>query len=332
MNRWTRRAGGFTLSEMLMVVALLIILLSMAWPMVRSTQWHAQNSQCATNLRRLTVGFTSYSMDNFRYWPWRKYNNGQLTQFQRGYPPRPEWNTDEQVWSTRHQKMVPKNDAWSMVPILSPYFPFTLPDSYPGRQTITTDPKTGEKISLGTEFVCPMYEPVIGYHPTVPGWSGRAKYGTHTGGLADTNGGGNNNHFMSYSYFAFAFNWREMHKYTRRLGDPITFGIRWPSHDWADPVLPRSMILLSDSVQIAGTNNVRVIHKPPPWGPMTYDSGSHLSPSEGWLAYGEFTTNHAYQDGSVRTVTADARGAKTGNGPLYDDYVQGNQVYIPRED
>lgn len=59
-----QKKGGFTLIEMLVVVAVLGILAALLFPAIGSARGRAQTSGCASNLRQIGVAANAYAMDN----------------------------------------------------------------------------------------------------------------------------------------------------------------------------------------------------------------------------------------------------------------------------
>lgn len=66
----SKEKGGFTLVEMLVVVAIIGILISMLLPQVQRAQAAAQSVGCQSQLRSFGTEALSYSMDRDGYLPW----------------------------------------------------------------------------------------------------------------------------------------------------------------------------------------------------------------------------------------------------------------------
>ncbi len=63
-SRGARRTGGFTLVELLVVVAILALLMSILAPSLRRAREMARSAVCCSNLRQITHGFSSYAAAN----------------------------------------------------------------------------------------------------------------------------------------------------------------------------------------------------------------------------------------------------------------------------
>jgi len=59
-----RQRGGFTLVELLTVIAIISLLLSILAPSLRRARKMLLNTTCQSNLRQIAIGFTSYARDN----------------------------------------------------------------------------------------------------------------------------------------------------------------------------------------------------------------------------------------------------------------------------
>ena len=70
MSYWaTKRAFGFTLVEMLVVIAVIVVLAGIVLPVVMRTQVLARGTSCANNLNQIGRGLYIYATNNERYFP-----------------------------------------------------------------------------------------------------------------------------------------------------------------------------------------------------------------------------------------------------------------------
>jgi prepilin-type N-terminal cleavage/methylation domain-containing protein len=60
-------SGGFTLIELLVVIAIIAILAALLLPALSRAKQQAQGTQCLSNLKQLSLGWTMYSGDNRGY-------------------------------------------------------------------------------------------------------------------------------------------------------------------------------------------------------------------------------------------------------------------------
>jgi len=67
--RTTKRAFGFTLVEMLVVIAVIVVLAGIVLPVVMRTQVLARGASCANNLNQIGRGLYIYATNNERYFP-----------------------------------------------------------------------------------------------------------------------------------------------------------------------------------------------------------------------------------------------------------------------
>ena len=64
--RMNRKRTGFTVTEIVVVVGIIIILASLIWPAFVSLRSRARKAQCADNLNQIYHGLAMYSLDNSR--------------------------------------------------------------------------------------------------------------------------------------------------------------------------------------------------------------------------------------------------------------------------
>lgn len=78
---------AFTLLELLIVIAIIVILASMLLPALSKAKKHAQKSVCVANLKQIGLGITLYSSDNNGYLPYQE--GGATTTMMLWYKTRP---------------------------------------------------------------------------------------------------------------------------------------------------------------------------------------------------------------------------------------------------
>ena len=72
---------GFTILEMLVVIAIISVMASLLFPVLMSAREKARQATCASNLRQLGLGIDQYEQDNDDYGPGSPTNasgNGKL--------------------------------------------------------------------------------------------------------------------------------------------------------------------------------------------------------------------------------------------------------------
>src|SRR5579862_9312141 len=92
-----RAAKGFTLTELLVVIAVIAILAALLLPVLSQARDHSRNAACKNHLRQIGVALEMYVSDCERF------------------PPILEWET-RQLWMDRLHRYAPvqwTNDAWS---------------------------------------------------------------------------------------------------------------------------------------------------------------------------------------------------------------------------
>ena len=104
-----RVASGFTLSELLVVVAVIMVLLSLLVPVIGSIRRQSMLVACASNLRQWGVVVHSYATDN----------RGQIPESA------PDWQTlsaaGRTYWGVLKVQQA-AHPAWISYPVIQPYF------------------------------------------------------------------------------------------------------------------------------------------------------------------------------------------------------------------
>src|SRR5262245_22385460 len=91
----TRRRGGFTLVELLVVIGVVSVLIAMLLPALRRAREAANEVACASNLRQIGLGYMMYMNDD-KGWTWTSDANGStnlLHRFTSGSPGLNEWQS-----------------------------------------------------------------------------------------------------------------------------------------------------------------------------------------------------------------------------------------------
>ena len=64
-----RRSRGFTLVELLVVIAIIAVLIAILLPVLSKAKQASQRTVCMSNVRQLTIAFRMYVEDNKGYMP-----------------------------------------------------------------------------------------------------------------------------------------------------------------------------------------------------------------------------------------------------------------------
>jgi prepilin-type N-terminal cleavage/methylation domain-containing protein len=83
--RWGRRPKGFTLVELLVVLAIIAILIAMLLPALRKAKESANATKCQGNLRTLMQGFIMFAQDNKGFLPGMDGDRGRNEWWQRDW-------------------------------------------------------------------------------------------------------------------------------------------------------------------------------------------------------------------------------------------------------
>lgn len=76
-----RRAGGFTLVELLVTIAIISMLIALLLPALAAARRQAQLIQCASNLRQIGVAYHSHLADNQDYFPFYRDSQGNPSSY-----------------------------------------------------------------------------------------------------------------------------------------------------------------------------------------------------------------------------------------------------------
>lgn len=64
-----RSVAAFTIVELLIVVGILVIMLTLLWPTIRTAKYVSQQAACMSNLRDVGRGLNTYAIDNNGFYP-----------------------------------------------------------------------------------------------------------------------------------------------------------------------------------------------------------------------------------------------------------------------
>jgi prepilin-type N-terminal cleavage/methylation domain-containing protein/prepilin-type processing-associated H-X9-DG protein len=103
------RIGGFTLTELLVVVAILAILAAIAIPFTSKAIDSSHRATCVTQLRQIGVATGSYLADNNNRLPGPIHANGQSPRYRTG--------TTSEIFSCLHSYLgLPSTNQWTAIP------------------------------------------------------------------------------------------------------------------------------------------------------------------------------------------------------------------------
>src|SRR4051812_48033837 len=118
---------GFTLVELLVVIAIIGVLVALLLPAVQAAREAARRTQCANNLKQLSLCITSYQETNGAY-PWGVFGNTSY------------WNKlGDWAWGTI---ILPFAEQQAIYSQLNPNFPFGY-GSTSATQAPTAPPTSG---------------------------------------------------------------------------------------------------------------------------------------------------------------------------------------------
>jgi prepilin-type N-terminal cleavage/methylation domain-containing protein len=88
MKELGHRRKGFTLVELLVVVAIVAVLLAMLTPSLAGARYITKHAVCGTNIRQIIVGLNTYATENGAYYPSNGYNSDTGEKMHRTFPSR----------------------------------------------------------------------------------------------------------------------------------------------------------------------------------------------------------------------------------------------------
>jgi prepilin-type N-terminal cleavage/methylation domain-containing protein/prepilin-type processing-associated H-X9-DG protein len=151
LSRITHRGQGFTLVELLVVVAVLLTLLAMLLPAISRAMEAARRAKCVSNLRQISNGARMYAMANHGWYPLYGYTG------EGGYT----WND------------AAGGDEWWLTGNSATH----LPDNYRvglGYQTArANDPRNPQYITNFRVFYCPSADRNMNSDDNVKWWNNR---------------------------------------------------------------------------------------------------------------------------------------------------------------
>lgn len=150
-----RRCGGFTLVELILVIALIMLMLAMLLPMLSRVRYQTRLTWCGSNLRQLATGALSHATDNDGDYPYRPslYNGGKPNSFVNGLDDdRPHLAPYIDLNSVVNCPMSPEID-WDNADSLAPNVTMTSPYSmYFGWGYSATYPDEEGMLGAGDHF------------------------------------------------------------------------------------------------------------------------------------------------------------------------------------
>jgi len=69
MHRYADNVRGFTLVELMVIIAIISVLMAILLPSLRQARYVTRITICASNLRQITIGSTVYATENQRLYP-----------------------------------------------------------------------------------------------------------------------------------------------------------------------------------------------------------------------------------------------------------------------